>query len=302
MSPDRMAPDRMARAAPTAPERLYLHLDGDAPCGPETTVPADTLTSFAVAPALADHVAQIAVYREFIPEDRAIVERVLPDGAVHLVFNFADAPRVDGCLGWSTEIVGPAVLHMQGRMHGISVALRPGAAAGLLGVPAGELAGRTVELAALWPSGAALFDRMAAAPDDRTRVALLQTALAGRLARADAAAVPRAVVHATGLISAAAGQRTLRDVAAAVGVGERRLQQLFYAHVGLSPRTWGRLARLHACLRALRSQPAPAWVQVAADTGFYDQSHLINEFQALCGLTPRLFLERSVSPSSKTAP
>jgi AraC-like DNA-binding protein len=38
------------------------------------------------------------------------------------------------------------------------------------------------------------------------------------------------------------------------------------------------------------------------DGGFYDQSHLINEFQALCGLTPEQFLRRRVSGSSKTSP
>jgi AraC-like DNA-binding protein len=36
------------------------------------------------------------------------------------------------------------------------------------------------------------------------------------------------------------------------------------------------------------------------DTGYYDQSHLVNEFRSLCGLTPGMFLERAVSGSSKT--
>ena len=39
---------------------------------------------------------------------------------------------------------------------------------------------------------------------------------------------------------------------------------------------------------------------VPQEAGFYDQSHLVNEFRALCGLTPGQFLQRSVSGSSKT--
>jgi AraC-like DNA-binding protein len=302
----RSATTAPASATPGASERLYLHLDGDVPCGPETTVPVDTLAGFAVARPLDDHVAQIGVYREAIPAGREVLERVLPDGAVHLVFSLGDPPSVDGQRGRPMEVVGPSsapvVLRMAGRMHGLSVALRPGAVAGLLGVPAGALAERTVELAELWPDAAtsALFDRLVGAPDDATRVALLQDALTRRLARVGAGAPVHAAVYAARLIARSGGQLTLRDAAAAVGVGERRLQQLFHAHVGLSPRTWGRLARMHACLRALRGQHAPAWAQVAAQAGFYDQSHLINEFQALCGLTPRLFLEQATSGSSKT--
>lgn len=97
------------------------------------------------------------------------------------------------------------------------------------------------------------------------------------------------------------GRRTVRDVAAEVGVGERRLQQLFHEHVGLSPRAWSRLARTHARLRSLRRVRSPAWAELALDHGFYDQAHLANEFRALCGMTPSECFRRTVSGSSKTA-
>jgi transcriptional regulator GlxA family with amidase domain len=81
-------------------------------------------------------------------------------------------------------------------------------------------------------------------------------------------------------------------VAEAVGVGERRLQQLFNAHVGLTPRAWLRLQRLRACLRVLRESPRPSWAQMALDAGYYDQAHLVNDFRALCGVTPTEYLRR----------
>jgi transcriptional regulator GlxA family with amidase domain len=98
----------------------------------------------------------------------------------------------------------------------------------------------------------------------------------------------------------AGGRRSLREVAAAVGIGERRLQQVFHAHAGLSPRAWSRLARLHGCLRALRQTTMPAWADVAVDSGYYDHPHLINEFRALCGVTLTEFLARATSGSSNT--
>src|SRR5690606_30535227 len=110
----------------------------------------------------------------------------------------------------------------------------------------------------------------------------------------------RAAQRAASLIATSGGQLALRAVADAVGVGERRLQQLFHAHVGLSPRAFRRLSRMHACLRALRVRPRPGFAQLAAETGYYDQAHLANEFRALSGLTPNAFLERAVSGSSKT--
>jgi len=57
---------------------------------------------------------------------------------------------------------------------------------------------------------------------------------------------------------------------------------------------------MHGCLRALRRRPAPDWADLALEGGFYDQSHLVNEFRALCGVTPTEFLGRTASVSSKT--
>src|SRR5690606_22547840 len=109
------------------------------------------------------------------------------------------------------------------------------------------------------------------------------------------------VAKAIGVITATSDRVRLSDVADTIGVGKRRLQQLFHTHVGLSPRAMGRLSRLHHLLRTLRRQPTDGWAELAVDGGFYDQSHLVNEFQSLCGVTPTEFISRTVSGSSKTA-
>jgi AraC-like DNA-binding protein len=290
-------------------ERLFLRLEGDPVHGPEADTPAGTLGACAVSAPLRRHVAHILWYRESFPADREVLERVLPDGAVRLVFNLGDAPSANEAAGRPVEAIGasatPVVVRLRGRAEGVSVSLRPGAAAALLGMPAGELTGHAVQLDELWNGGGAeVLQRMAEAPDAAARMAVLHAALERRLLRGDAMVHPAAAtvaVYAAQLIASSGGRRPLREVAAAVGVGERRLQQIFHAHVGLSPRAWSRLARLHACLRALRQRPAPAWAELAAESGFYDQSHLVNEFRALCGVTPTEFLGRAVSGSSKTA-
>jgi len=285
-------------------ERLFLRLDDDPLHGPESGVPAGTLRAMPVSEALRPHVSHILLYRETFAEGHEVHERVLPDGAVRLVFNLGDAPSASDAAGRPVEAIGasiaPVVVRMRDKVEGMSVTLRPGAAAALLGLPAGEIAGQAVHLDDLWQGGAAeLLERMAAAPDDAMRAALLQAALERRLLDGGGTA-HHAAMHAARLIADSGGRQPLREVAAAVGVGERRLQQLFRAHVGLSPRAWARLARLHDCLRALRQQSAPAWAEVAVEGGFYDQSHLVNEFRALCGVTPTEFMGHAISGSSKT--
>ncbi|MGK6310129.1 helix-turn-helix domain-containing protein [Variovorax sp. DT-64] len=282
-------------------ERLFLRLDDDPVQGPEAEAPAGTLRAMPVRAGLRPHVSHILLCNERVAAGHEVLERVLPDGAVRLIFNFGEVGSPSAVVAGAST--APALVRLRGRIDGVSLTLRPGGAAGLLGLPAGELAGMAVPLDTLWGGeGTRLLERMAQAPDDAARMALLHAALQRRLREADGGfASQRAAAHAAQLIAASGGRRPLREVAETVGVGERRLQQLFHAHVGLSPRAWGRLARLHGCLRALRRQANPDWAEMAIDHGYYDQSHLANEFRALCGLTPTEFLGRAVSGSSKTA-
>ena len=287
-------------------ERLYVRLDEDTTHGPESGTPAGSLRAVAVAPALRPQLATLMCCRETIAPGTLVQERVLPDGAVRLVFNVGDTPSSNGRSAPALAAIGasaaPALVQLRGTVHGFSAVLRPGAAAALLGLPAGELAQTVVPLDALWGAAARrLQERLAEAPDDIRRAALLQTMLLERLQRArPAAPAAAAAAHAWRLIHATAGRRPLSEVAAAVGLGERRLQQLFRTEIGLTPRTTSRLARLQGLLRRLREPRRPAWAELALDAGFADQSHLANEFRALAGLTPTQFLDGAVSGSSKT--
>jgi AraC-like DNA-binding protein len=281
-------------------ERLYLRLPEDPCYSPETSVPPGTLRELGLPLSLRPFVASAMTYRETLPPGVSVSERVLPDGAVRLIFEGGDeiAARVAGA---TTQ---PVLLELRGRLQGLSVALRPGAVAAVLGVPAAELAGRDVAMEDMpRPWAAALAARLRDAPDDATRASVLASALRRQLAASEGThAAARQAAYAARIIEASGGCRGVREVAEAAGMGERRLQQVFREHVGLSPRAYARLARLHACLRALRHAHPPRWAELAVEAGFYDQAHLANEFRALCGLSPTEFLARRVSASSKTAP
>jgi AraC-like DNA-binding protein len=194
-------------------------------------------------------------------------------------------------------------------MDGVTVTLRMGTAFNVLGVPARDLAETAVPLDLLWRGEARrLQERMLEAPDDRARIAMLARTLRARVAPPQSLE-HACIAHAALLLERAEGRLSVRELATSVGVGERRLQQLFSKHVGVSPRAWGRLARMHALLRALRRpavvqstestiRPSRSWAQLAAEVGYYDQAHLANEFRSLCGVSPGAFLRlRAAGPT-----
>lgn len=286
-------------------ERLFVRLEEDSSHGPETTAPAGTLRSLEVSRPLRGTVAHVLLCRESLPRGEVVLERVLPDAAVRLAFNFGDLPSADSNPGYAVEAIGasgaPAIVRLSGELHGVTVTLRLGAAHAVLGLPAREIRNGAVHLDELWHGEASrVLARMAEAPDDAARMAVLEAALLDRVRRNHTTLADAKVRLAARHVAQSEGRIGVRALADALGVTERRLQQLFDTHVGLSPRAFIRLSRLHTCLRLLRREPGVSWARVAAHAGYYDQAHLANEFKALSGLTPSAFLTRA-SGSSKTA-
>lgn len=285
-------------------DRLFLRLPEDELHGPEAgPLAGATLRAFAPEAALEPYIGTLMLYRETLASE--VVEHVVPDGGLRLVVNLGEAPRTGDGPGLVAGVLGasaaPARVTLRGRIHAFSVTLKPGAATALLGVPAGEFSEAHASLDALWGhhDAAELQERMAEARSDAARAGVLQSALRQRLGDAHPAPAQQAQL-ALQLIATRRGP--LRDIAVQLGCSERRLQQLFHAQVGLPPRTWRRLLRLQDCLRRLRANgtSTPAWAELAIDCGFYDQPHLVNEFQALCGMSPTDYWHSVVSHSSKT--
>ena len=152
--------------------------------------------------------------------------------------------------------------------EGLQYGLTPLGARVLLGLPAGELRGRVVDLedvvGALAPR---LLDRAAG--------------WGGHLGRT---AIAPEVAEAWRLILARDGGVPIATVAAHVGWGRRHLAERFRLATGLTPKEAARVARFEKALRLLRTQRPPL-AALAVAAGYADQPHLAREWRALTGVS-----------------
>jgi AraC-like DNA-binding protein len=109
------------------------------------------------------------------------------------------------------------------------------------------------------------------------------TATAPRAARRDPALRRACELVADDL----ARNLTLAEVAGAVGVSRHRLTRLFRAAYGLPPHRFVLAQRIRAARRLLERGATPA--EAAAQTGFFDQSHLHRHFTRTLGMTPAAY-------------
>ena len=82
-------------------------------------------------------------------------------------------------------------------------------------------------------------------------------------------------------------------VADRLGLTERTLRRRFTERVGLSPKRFARVRRLRRLLASIPADGVVNWAQTAVVCGYFDQSHMINDFQELTGITPSAYRPRS---------
>ena len=170
----------------------------------------------------------------------------------------------------SLSLSGPETEARTGRLDQplTGVRLRPGTCAEVLGIAADE-----VPLAGMPLPGTGLADGL-------------------RALRAPARRPDEAVRRVVRAINADPGARVSEHVA---GMSERQLRRRFQVAVGLSPKAYARVVRLHHAMALARASVTPDWAEIAVRSGFYDQPHLLAEFRRAVGMSCLRYFQSSES-------
>jgi AraC-like DNA-binding protein len=238
-------------------------------------------------PALANAVARYTDFADRTASPRESGEA--PGGSVVVIIDLDSGWTVEGERYRSFAgglIDRPVRVRQEGSSEGVQIDLEPPAVRTLLGVPAGELAERTIGLEdLLGPEAERIADRLHGL-EPAARFAILDDILRLRLARASAPRTRPDTERAWALLRRSHGRMRIDAVAATLGCSRRHLANRFAEDVGVSPKLAARLIRFEGARRRLGTAPLG---RLAAEHGYADQAHLTREFVRLGGAPPTSF-------------
>jgi AraC-like DNA-binding protein len=251
---------------------------------------------YAPIPALAPYVRCLWTLNDEFVRD-ALAETIVPDGCCEIVLNFADRFRRVHPSGSGRESTLQPEFLVAGQLEG-PLAIAPTGVVDLLGIrfePAGifpflrfslrEIAGSQPDLADV----SKRFSRTCesanlAGIEPPARVKRVQEALVecvdGRSVNWTIAECARRIERCHQLIP-------ISELASDVDLSVRQLERRFADEVGMSPKRFARIVRFRRVIRRLNDPRPFRWADAAVDFGFFDQPHLIREFRAFTGRSPR---------------
>ena len=211
-------------------------------------------------------------------------QAILPHPNVNLAFEAAGA----AVYGVDRKIF---TRRLSGKGKALGVRFRPGGFRPFCSAPISTLNDLVVPAIQIFgPAADRAREVVMAAASDDAMIAAAAGLLRGAAPRPDP--VTALVADIVGRVTSDPSVRRVGELAAAYGIGERRLQRLFADYVGVSPKWVICRARLHEAALRADAGDVVDWAVLAADLGYADQAHLTRDFTATLGVPPSRYAAR----------
>jgi AraC-like DNA-binding protein len=135
--------------------------------------------------------------------------------------------------------------------------------------------------------GERLVEQLEEAPSWEARFDLVDRTLQQRLARV--MSPPAGVLCAWHRLAETHGRTTVRAIVDEVGWSQKHLVAQCHEHLGLAPKTIGRVLRFGAAVEQIKaSGPAgrTTMTDVALAAGYYDHAHFVRDCREFAGVSP----------------
>lgn len=191
------------------------------------------------------------------------------------------------------QLTKPLVLHSSFDAGMIGIRFQPSGMSPFIKDSMNSLTDARVSAEELFPNVDQLVEEIMASSNDAQRIAACNRYLL-RTIKVDHDNI--SLRRALDRILQTGGNITVESLATLMGRSRRSLELAFQKAVGTSPKMYCRITRFRNLVdTAKESALFDSWVQIALDSGFFDQSHLIRDFRRFTGQSPTTFLTEQSS-------
>lgn len=258
-----------------------------------------SLRIFQPSNALKPYVTAIWDYENLLSGD-SLALSILPDTATYLCFLYADLlttahkERIyttrSGLAGFQSFRSDLGAL---GKVSGVSARLTPWGLNVFCRGIVRDCAERRVDCRDIFPkySIEEIEDKLSLKKNPSERVQCVEHFLLSLLNRDNEDLL---IQTACKELNRSNGSYPISTLARTLGLSERTLERRFQIHIGATPKKYARIVRLRNAV--FQRKKLPNWADVAYAAGYYDQSHMIRDFQELYGMPPE-----SIYPQIETS-
>lgn len=238
---------------------------------------------------LQPYVTEIWDYVDLLADDNLKLS-ILPDTAIYLCFLYSDSlttthksekytirSGVAGIQSFRSDLDG------LGEISGVSVRLKSWGLNVFCRGIVKECTNQRVDCRDIFPkySIEAIEDKLSIQKSAENRIKCVEHFLLSILNHNNEDSI---IQIACKKLDSSNGNYPISMLARSLGLSERTLERRFKTYIGITPKKYARIVRLRSTI--FQRKNLSSWAEVAQIAGYYDQSHMINDFNELYGMSP----------------
>ncbi len=255
---------------------------------------------YILPPALQEFVISISAIDVMLPNGVDEVVTPYPPTPHQSIIFYGNHPIKMQKEGWkhfdlqpSTVVIGPMYtrvnLIVRKRLKAVRVDFHPGGLYRLLGIPMTHLFdGGFNALEILGTEMNGINQQLLDAPDNETRKNVVENFL---LEKRNRLKTTLPFDFAIKELIQSDGNIPIEKIASLACLSLRQFERKCAERIGMSPKTFARIARFSKAYRLREAQPDLTWTAIAHEAGYFDQMHFIRDFKEFAGVTPSIIEE-----------
>ncbi|AJW62261.1 DNA-binding transcriptional activator FeaR [Elizabethkingia miricola] len=226
--------------------------------------------------------------------------RLFTDGSTGVVFSLQGSLATD--LNHKTQLPGSFLygqisdfrdLYTNSGFSFIIVVFSPLGMKQLTGIPAYEMKNQITDANHLFPNISFLTEELFESNNYEKQIQLLNLFFL-KTYTADRAKDISTPISLMDILYKDKDSGTISNLVKCSGYSERHIERIFKEHIGISPKAFSSIIRLHRFLKLL-SHPneSDSMTSLGYTANYFDQSHLIREFKKYTGITPKQYMDKT---------
>lgn len=247
--------------------------------------------------ALSPFVKQYWALGNVMPRGLNHTQRIIPTGLMELTIYLGDKPVSSDRVSVTSEtslLSGqqktPYDLVVAGTVTVFSITFHPQGAQVFFNLPMEELYDQTISLRSIQKDFVDQVEtELYEAASFVERVGIMDRFLWRLLTKNGLPEAQPRLADSLTRIDQSLGMVSISTLARKACLSRKQYERIFKANIGVSPKRFLRIIRLQHALFKKQLNPNMSLTELAYDCGYYDQSHMINDFRLLTGMSPRQY-------------
>jgi len=250
---------------------------------------------------LAPYIKRYWAIENVLDKNETCIQRITPTGLTELQLYFTPRPKVlnsDNDLSDNVALYGHQNyfydIKLTGKLSVFSVVFQPQGLMQFFKFPLHEIYNQNVPLQHLnGQAGRDLEEKMSEATTFHQRVSIVEAYLLNLLKNDFTDFEFRRTNRIIELIKKNYGTIEIDKLASEACLCRKQFERVFANHIGISPKKYLKIIRFQYAIFQKQRNVNMNLEQLSYESGYYDQSHFINDFKKLSGLTPKQYFSEN---------